>query len=101
MEIPYGKELTTPPLASLGAKAVTLGLSGDSKVIGMAIERRNTQFTGRCSCLSRSQHIRMRYGECTGAVAASEGTIHVTQLFSVDWREPACSISAQYKCVGQ
>lgn len=42
---PHGKELTTPPLASLGAEAVTLGLSGDSWVIGIyKIERLKMNF---------------------------------------------------------
>ena len=75
-----GKELTTQPLASLGTEVVTLGLSVDSKVIGMTIERRNTQFAGRCCGQGRSQHMRMRYGEYTDTVAASVRTIHVTQL---------------------
>ena len=61
VETPSGKELTTLTVASLGAEAVTPGLSVDSKVIGMAIERRNTQSAGRCCCQSRSQHNRMRY----------------------------------------
>ena len=101
METPHGKELTTPPLASLGAEAVTPGLSVDSKVIGMAIERRNTQSAGRCCCQSRSQHNHMRYGEYTITVAASVRPIHVTQIFSVEWREPAYSISAHKSVCGQ
>ena len=78
VETPSGKELTTLTVASLGAEAVTPGLSVDSKVIGMAIERRNTQSAGRCCCQSRSQHNHMRYGEYTITVAASVRPIHVT-----------------------
>ena len=96
METPHGKELTTPPLASLGAEAVTLGLSVDSKVIGMAIERRNTQSAGRCCCQSRSQHNRMRYGEWTDTAAVSErDPFMLHNYLALKWREPAYSISAQ------
>ena len=98
METTSGKALTTPQVASLRAEAVTLGLSVDSKVIGMAIERRNTQFTG-ATLLPEQKHT--RYGEYMTTAAASVRPIHVIQLFSVEWREPVCSISAPKKCVGQ
>ena len=95
MEIPSSKEITNPLVASLGAEVVTRGLSVDSKVAGTAIERRNPQFAGRCGGLYRSQHGHNRFGEIMEAAAASEGTVHVIQLQSVDWREPVSSISAR------
>ena len=91
---PIRKGLTNPPLTSLGAEAVTIGLSVDSQAIGTAIERRNTQFAGRCCYTGRSQHIQHRFGEVLHTAAASGRTVHVAQLYSVEWREPASSISA-------
>lgn len=95
---PIRKGLTNPPVASLGAEAVTLSLSVDSKVAGTAIERRNTQFAGQCCCLSRSQHVKYRFGEILYTAASSEEPVHVIQLGSVNWREPVSSISAP--CIG-
>ena len=44
--------------------------------------------------------MKYRFGEMLYTAAASEGTVHVIQLGSVNWRDPADSISARYSVYG-